>query len=209
MKTELIRLIKNLIVVALISIAGYFAYQHFFSEKNTELSIAETPIQIENIKSIAEISAVSYKDEIVVDSIEFFDKDVDYSYFNPIDLYKMYNRNIKRRLTLIVHGEVKYGIDLSDNNYSVFQNKDTLWLHLPRPEITDVIISPSKTEIFTEKGNWTDNEKKEMLIKATKKLKKNAKKLNLHKKALKNTRTIFQRMIVSRKKLLIYFDYEK
>ncbi len=209
MKTEIIRLIKNLIVAVIISIIGYFTYIHFFGEEKNALTIDDTPIHIDEIRSIAEISVVSYKDEIVVDSIEMYNSDTDFSYYNPVDLYQMYNRNIERRLTLIVHGEVKYGVNLSDGNYSIHQNKDTVWVHLPEPEIIDVILSPSKTEVFTEKGSWTDLEKKELLELASIKLKKNAKKLNLEQKAFINTRTIFRRMMITKKHLIIHFDHEK
>jgi len=209
MKTEIIRLIKNLIVAAIISIVVYFTYIHFFGEGKNTLTIDETPIHIDEVRPIAEISVVSYKDEVVVDSVETYNEEVDFSYYNPVDLYQMYQRNIKRRLTLIVHGEVKYGINLSDKNYSIHQNTDTVWIHLPAPKIIDVIISPSKTEIFTEKGNWTDLEQKELLEMANFKLRENAIKLKLDQKALKNTRIIFNRMMITKKHLIILFDHEK
>lgn len=208
MNRELIRLIKNIIVIAAIAIFGFIIYQYFFKSDDNEIKIDETPIHIESIKTIAEISTISYKDEVVIDSVEFY-KEHSQSLYDPREWLRMYDRNVKRRLTLIIRGEVKYGVDLTSGKYSVESNADTIWMHLPEPKILDVLIVPSKTEIFQEKGKWKDRARKKMEMRAKMKLKENAEKLKLQEKARKNTRRLFKTLVQSNKTILIQFDYER
>ena len=148
-------------------------YQYFFKSEDDELKIDDTPIHIESIKTIAEISTVSYKDEVVMDSIEFYKQQN--SVYDPREWIRMYDRNVKRRLTLIIRGEVKYGINLTDGSYSAASNEDSIWLKLPTPKILDIIVTPSKTEVFQEKGDWSDNARTSMEMQAKMKLKESAK----------------------------------
>ena len=199
------RLIKNIIGLALIAGAVLAAYIFFIKEGDKDLVIDDTPIHIESIKTIAEISTISYKDEVVVDTIEYYDGNFDI--YNPIDWKNIvYDRKVKRRLTLIFRGEVKYGMDLSDGNYSVSQNEDTLWMKVPAPEILDVIISPNLTEVFEEKGEWSDGTRKKLEGIGINKLKKNAKTIGLEKKSLENAERLFDKLIRTDKKLIISFE---
>jgi len=206
MKSELFRLLKNIIAIGTIIIAGYFAYNYFFKEASNELTIDKSPMHIESIKAIAEIATISYKDEVVMDSIEFYRSEK--SVYDPREWIRIYDRNIKRRITLIVKGEVKYGINLTDENYSIRSNTDTIWLNLPTPSILDVLVSPSRTEIFQESGIWTDTERKKIELLAKQKLKRNAKKLNLGKKAKVNVIRFFKSIIDDRKVVIITFNHD-
>ncbi|HIP32878.1 MAG TPA: DUF4230 domain-containing protein [Crocinitomicaceae bacterium] len=207
MRRDLIRLLKNLVALGVIAIIGFFIYQYFFNSENDELKIEDTPIHIESIKTIAEISTVSYKDEVVIDTVELYKKQN--SIYDPREWMRYYDRNIKRRLTLIVKGEVKIGVNLTNGNYSVNSNADTIWLHLPEPKILDVLVAPSKTEIFQEKGTWKDSDRKQLEMKAKLKLKNNAIKLRLIEKSRKSVVYLFSSLIQSEKKLIIDFSYEK
>ncbi|MCO4814896.1 MAG: DUF4230 domain-containing protein [Flavobacteriales bacterium] len=206
MKSELFRLLKNIITIGTIIIAGYYAYNYFFKEASNELTIDKSPMHIESIKAIAEIATISYKDEVVMDSIEFYRSEK--SVYDPREWIRIYDRNIKRRITLIVKGEVKYGINLNDENYSIRSNTDTIWLYLPTPGILDVLVSPSRTEIFQESGIWTDTERKKIELLAKQKLKRNAKKLNLGKKAKVNVIRFFKSIIDDRKVVIITFNHD-
>ena len=205
MRTELFRLLRNLIALAAISIISFFIYQYFNKDVDDQLHIDETPIHIESIKTIAEISTVSYKDEVVMDSVEYYNSSNDY--YDKIMRY--YDKNVKRRLTLIIHGELKYGINLTNGNYNSESNQDTIWLHLPEPILLDVIMSPSKTEVFEELGTWDDGTRKEMEMHAKSKLKENGELLKLNDKARLNTIRLFNKLIKTEKKLIIDFNYEK
>lgn len=204
-----IRLIKNLAVLAVIGLLGYAVFWYFTSDDNEELVIDETPIHIESIKTIAEITTISYRDEVVMDSVEYHKGSV--NAYDPRNWQSIYERavngSVKRRLTIIVKGEVRYGLDLTDGkNYSLTQNPDTAWLVLPQPTILDVIVTPSKTEIFQEQGTWRDKARKMLELRGKNQLKENALALNLEEKARENAESIFSKMIRTDKKLIIRFE---
>lgn len=196
------RLLLNITVLLLLVAAIVISYKVFFGEKK-ELTIDETPIQIESIRTIAEISTVSYKDEVVMDSVEY--EKENFSLYDPRKYYDLYNRGVKRRLTMIITGEVRYGVDLSNNNFSVNANKDTIRIILPEPKLLDVIIVPSKTQIYLEKGSWRDGARHKLESGAKRKFRKNAIALNLVKKARENTERLFKKLIVDTRVLIIEF----
>ena len=208
------RLIKNILILAVLVFVAYLVYNFFVGDnKEDDWEIEDTPLHIETIKTIAEISTVSYRDEVVVDTVEFY-KDINEQIVgNTVKLidvdqwkYGIKSSNTKRRLTLIVKGEVRYGLNLTGNNYKLEQNKDTIWLTLPKPEILDVIVTPSSTEIFLEHGEWADYERKKLERKAGNPLRVNYKKLNLEKKTQENVCRLFENMIPGDKKIIFNFE---
>jgi len=206
--TDIVRLLKNLVVLLIIGGVIYLIYLFFFKETEEEvLKIDDTPIHVEAIRSIAEISSVNYKDEVVVDSVIRHRGNSTWTWLDSRKMYDKYlNSNIKRRLTLIVKGEVRFGVDLTDSNFETRQTEDTIFIQLPAPKVIDVVVSPSKTEVFQEKGKWLDRERKTMEAKAKAKLIENAKSMNLNEKTEKNIRRLFEQMILTDKKLIITFD---
>jgi len=206
--SDLIRLLKNLVILIIIGGVGYLIYLYFFKESpKDELRIDETPIHIEAIRSIAEISTVNYKDEVVMDSVVRHKGSSTWSWLDSQKMVDKYlNSNIKKRLTLIVKGEVRFGVDLTDMNYNVRQTKDSIFIQLPPPKVLDVVVSPSKTEVFQEQGHWTDRERKTMESKAKAKLISNAKSMDLNGKTERNMRTLMEQMIQTNKTVIISFD---
>lgn len=182
-------------------------YSYFAPSVDTELKIEESPIHIESIRTVAEISTVSYKDEVVVDTVEYYGEYT--NVFDPDEWMRVINRGIKRRLTIIVQGEVKYGIDLTSKNYKVQSNADTIWVTLPAPKILDVIISPSKTEVFQEQGSWSDYTRRKLETKAKYAIRNNAEAMSLKKKAEENTIRIFKKLIRTPRKLIVQFENGK
>jgi hypothetical protein len=205
---DLIRLLKNLVVLLIIGGVIYLIYIAWFKDAEVEeLRIDDTPIHIESIRAIAEISTVNYKDEVVMDSVVRWRGSSTWSWFDSQRMVDKYlNSNIKRRLTLIVRGEVRFGIDLSESNFETRQTEDSIFIKLPKPKVLDVIISPSRTEVFQEQGKWKDSERKTMESKAKAKLVKNAKSLNLNDKTEKNMRRLMKQMIITEKEVVITFD---
>lgn len=202
------RLIRNIVAAAIILAALVVGYTFISDFISPPLKIDETPIQIESIESIAEISTVSYKGEVVVDSVEFYNKSFDWTSMN--DWWNVKDRldhpDVKRRLTLIVKGEVKYGFDLKKDPYDIRQNQDTLWVSLPHAKLIDLEISPSKTEVFQEQGSWTDSERKFMEYKAIEKLKRNTSFLNLEESAEESAKELFKKMILPNKTVIVEFN---
>ena len=204
---DIVRLLKNLVILLLIGGAVYLVYALFFKESPEDvLKIDQTPIHIESIRSIAEISTVNYKDEVVMDSVVRHKGNSTWTWLDSRKMYDKYlNSNIKRRLTLIVRGEVRYGVDLTDANYDVRQTDDTIFIQLPKPKVLDVVVSPSKTEIFQEQGKWSDRERKSLESKAKAKLIANAKQMDLNAKTEKNMRRLMNQMIQTDKRVIISF----
>lgn len=202
-----VRLIINFVVLLLIVGLGYLVYVKFFKDSPEDvLKIDETPIHIESVRAIAEISTVNYKDEVVMDSVIRHKGNSTWTWLDSKKMYDKYlNSNIERRLTLIVRGEVRFGIDLTESNYQIRQTEDSIFIELPKPKVLDVIVTPSKTEIFQEQGKWTDRERKMMESKAKAKLVKNAMGLNLNDKAEKNMRRLMSQMIQTEKTVIITF----
>ena len=199
---ELIRLVKNLLIVAVIATLGYLIYRYFSGGNDDDLLIDDTGMRIEAIKTIAEISTIIYTDEVVMDTIERYDK-------SPGVLeqpFAAYYRNIKRRLTLIVHGNVRYGLDLTSGNYFIESNQDSIWLTLPKARILDIEVTPTDTEVFEEIGTWPDGTRQRLEMKAKLALKKNSLLLKLEEKAQKNAERIFRKMVPTDKKLIIKFE---
>lgn len=206
--TDLVRLLKNLVVLLIIGGVGYLIYFLFFKpSEEVELKIDDTPIHVEAIRSIAEISTVNYKDEVVMDSVIRHKGSSTWSWLDSRKMYDKYlNSNIKRRLTIIVRGEVRFGVDLSESNFAARQTEDTIFIQLPKPKVLDVVISPSRTEVFQEQGKWSDRERKTLEVKAKAKLVENAKSLDLNSKTEKNMRRLMKQMIRTDKKVIISFD---
>ncbi|HHZ81166.1 MAG TPA: DUF4230 domain-containing protein [Flavobacteriales bacterium] len=207
MSQDVKRLLKSLIGIVIVVLIGFLMYHFVFNRNNDSLQIEDTPIHIESIRTIAEISTVSYKDEVVFDTVEYYKGTT--NIFDPRDWNRLYNDNIKRRLTLIIKGEIKFGLKLTDGNFTIKSGEDTVWLILPSPELLDVIITPSKTEVFHEKGKWSDRARRQLEVKAKNKLQENAEKLKLEERAKENAERMFIKLINTDKHLIIEFDHDE
>lgn len=205
---DVARLTKNLIGLAIIGGFGYLIYWIFFKGDSEEkVWIDDTPIHVEAIRAIAEISAVNYKDEVVMDSIIRYTKPSSFGWEQTKEMYdRVMHSGIKRRLTLIVKGEVRFGVDLTLLDLNIKQNEDTILIKLPKPVIIDVVLTPHRTEIFQEIGSWSDRERRSLEARAKDKLIKNALRMNLNEKTERNMRVLLGQMIRSDKKLIITFE---
>lgn len=206
--SNLLRLLKYIIVIVVIGGIGFLVYWFGFREDpKSELLIEDTPIHIEAIRSIAEISTVNYKDEVVIDTVIYHKPTSGMDFFDMEKIYdQTFNAGIKRRLTLIVKGEVRFGFDLTKSNIAIRQTKDSIFIQLPPPKVLDVVVSPSKTEVFSEVGHWFDHEIKAMEFRAKSKLVSNAKRMVLNEKSERNMRTLIEQLIITDKKMVITFD---
>lgn len=205
---DLARLTKNLLGLAIIGGLGFLVYWMFFKkDPNESVQIDETPIHIEAIRAIAEISTVNYKDEVVMDSVVRYTKASGFGWEQSKEIYdKLMNGGIKKRLTLIVKGEVRFGVDLTLMDLKIRQTADSIFITLPKPKIIDVVLTPHRTEIFQEIGTWSDRERRSLEARAKEKLIKNAKAMDLNDKTEKNMRVLLGQMIRSSKKLIITFE---
>ncbi len=202
-----------LILSILVALIVFVYYKFFRWDSEEDYQIENTPLHIESIRSIAEIATVNYKDEIVVDTIEYYtsaNEKLQGSLERIIDpdeiKYGVRLSPIKRRLTLIIKGNLYYGFDLTDKNYKISQNKDTIWFNLPRPKLLTLEMNPSQTEVFQESGTWSDSERKILQRKAKNEFLKNVTDLKLDDKAKANMQDLIRSMIQDKRKLIFYFD---
>lgn len=197
------RLLINLLVAFILIGSAATTYYFIFVKKENKLTIEKTPMFIESIQSILEISTVSYKDQVVVDSVEFYT--TDYSFYDVQKYFDLYNHGVKRRLTLIVTGEIKYGVDLKKNTYQFVASDDSIVLKIPSPEMLDIIVLPSKTEVYKETGEWTDKERHILESKAKQKFIETSQNLNLEEKSRENIRQLFEKLVNDKRKLVLEF----
>src|SRR6218665_2036296 len=102
--------------------------------------------------------------------------------FNTMD-EAMKTSAIKRRLTLVVKGEMLYGVDLKTKDFDIIERNDTIVLQLPEPTLLSVSVNPSNTDVFVENGVWSDYARRKLMIKAKKKMIKSGEQLHLTTKA--------------------------
>lgn len=205
---EYIRLIKNVGLLVILGIIAALIISYFASGEDDTSKIEDTPIHIERVRKIAEISAVSYTDEIVVDSVEYFSDMEEIS--DWLDAYeitqRIIQRNVKRRLTLIVKGEVKYGFNLASDEFQTQRSGDTLLVVLPKPTLIEVNLTPSGTEVYQEQGTWRDNERKKLEQQAKLKLVQNSSQLDLESKAKETAKRLFARLLKNEDHVEIKFN---
>lgn len=199
-----IRLAKNLLALSVLVIGTLLIWRACSGSKKPDFQIDNTPIHVESIRTIAEIGMVSYMDQVVVDTVEYFTGKL--NLYNPLEWQRLYQRNIKRRLTLIVEGEVRFGLDLTKSSLKQKVRNDTIILYLPKPTILDVIVTPSRTEVFQEIGSWDDFARVKLELKAKKQIQKNAEEMDLDNLARKNVSALFHRLIPDKRKLVIRYE---
>lgn len=210
-KKELFRLIINISVIAVVVVAGIIVFRKCSSDNNSEWELEHHPLKIENIRKIAELSTVSYQDEVVIDTLEYYDGLKDQISGNIKQLasvddwkYSVRGSYVKRRLTLIVGGEVRYGFDLKDTVFNVTSSNDTVFVTVSEPKILDVLVVPSKTIVFQEHGNWNDHARRKLQQKAINELTNRSQQLGLAEKSKKQLESLMQKLISDRVLIVTY-----
>lgn len=207
--------IKSLIGILIFCVAAYFVYRWFTKKGDvSEFTLENSPLQVERIESIAEIATISYSDEVVVDSVENYKNTEELltgnfsKLLDPKDFkYGLTPNTIKRRLSLIVKGELRVGFDFKSSPLKVIENDTSVQLILPKAQILDILVNPSDTEIFQENGKWNDFEVAFLQKRAKSKLKRNMDQLDLLKRAEENMELLVRKQLYakSEKQLLIFF----
>lgn len=196
MKRQKIREIRTLIVrlfwVAVLAFAAYLVYVLFFKKPGTEddVVLEDTPLRVEQIRSILELNTLKFQDEVVVDSVEYYKSTSEVisgtiEKLTSIDQFKNGVRGgaVKRRLTLIVRGELIYGVDLKRKDFTIQSQGDSLVIQVPSPEMLSLQLNPKGTDIYIENGFWKDYERTTLQRKARLKMIESGETLKLKEKA--------------------------
>lgn len=214
MKRQKIREILTLIV-RLIALTGiiFLVYFLFFRNSNSnEIVLDDAPLKVEQIKSILELNAINFQDEVVVDSVEYY-QNMGEAFSGTIE--KLFDINqlknslksdgIKRRLTLIVRGNLMYGVDLKKKDFQFKTYDDSTILILPEPELLSIETNPANTEVYIENGYWKDSERIILMNLARKKMIQTADELHLKEKVKKPIEKLLHVLNASNKKLIIQY----
>lgn len=211
-KTELVRLVINMSIIAGLVVLALFLIRRCTADEDGEWELENHPLRVENIRKIAELSTVSYTDEVVSDSIEYYEDFGEQFAGNVSKLadleswkYAVRGSAIKRRLTLIVGGEVRYGFDLKDTTFRVTYSGDTVFVQTAAPKILDVIVVPSKTTIFQEHGQWQDNARIQLQQKARLILAARSGKMELAQKSKQQLESLLKKLLADKRKLIVTY----
>lgn len=211
-KTELVRLVINMSIIAGLVVLALFLIRRCTADEDGEWELENHPLRVENIRKIAELSTVSYTDEVVSDSIEYYEDFGEQFAGNVSKLadleswkYAVRGSAIKRRLTLIVGGEVRYGFDLKDTTFRVTYSGDTVFVQTVAPKILDVIVVPSKTTIFQEHGQWQDNARIQLQQKARLILAARSGKMELEQKSKQQLESLLKKLLADKRKLIVTY----
>ena len=179
-------------------------------EKNFRLE--DSPLHVEQIRDILELNTISFRNEVVADSVEYYRSTGEQISGNLQKLFD-YNQvkhglahsHIKRRLTLIVKGELLYGVNLKTEDFTVVPNEKQLVVTIPAPQLLSVSINPSDTEIFSENGTWKDHERRALQAKARHKMISDGEKLQLAEKSKKPLERLLKQLVRTDKQLVIVY----
>jgi hypothetical protein len=206
-------LITRIAVIAAIVIAVVLLYRWLYAPKQAEYVLDDTPLHVEEIRKILELNTIKFRDEVVVDSLELYkseDEAFSGSLEKIIDYQQLKNgltpSAIKRRLTLIMKGELLYGIDLKRKDFSVMPGKNNdLLIKIPEPELLSVNLTPENTEVFVENGHWKDYERQILQRKGRQKMIDAGEQLNLSEKAKAPLEKLLKQLIRTDRQLV--FEY--
>ncbi|MCA0397756.1 MAG: DUF4230 domain-containing protein [Bacteroidetes bacterium] len=143
------------------------------------VSIDETPLLVNRIRALSELSSLSVQDEVVVTQIKPAG-----TAKQIISLVTPGAAPALDHLVLVVKGELELGTDLKGlTEQQVFIAGDSIAIHLPAAKVLLAQINPSQTETFIEEGDWTPDEITKLKIKARDQLIERAKQKGLLQKA--------------------------
>ena len=157
-------------VVALIVLSKLDILPSWNIFKSSPLKIDDTPVLVKEINAITELSTISVRDEVVVDSFIVDPAAVALRAITGISTNPF--GSPFPHIVIIAKGEVICGTNLkklNDSAVKVFD--DSVSVIIPKAEILDVIINPSGFETFIEEGKWSDAAITNLKVKAREKMK--------------------------------------
>lgn len=208
-----LQLAKQILGLAAVTVCVWLIFKACSGKNNTSgFQIEETAMKVELIRDIADLATISYEDEVVVDSVEYY-----HSLSEQVagNLQKMTNpdnfkhgikaSNIKRRLTLIVRGKIHYGFDLKDKKFQITESDTLVEILLPEPKILDLSSPPSDTRIFQENGHWKDYEINRLKTRARHRIERHFAALKLADQAKTNLKKVILPLLPKGKRVRISF----
>lgn len=211
--SELKLLITRLLIVAGIVAIGFILYRWFFGNKDKKgYAIEDTPLHVEEIRKIIELNTIRFRDEVVVDTVEYYGNVAEQIDGNIRKLFDydqakhgISSSNVRRRLTMVVKGELLYGVDLKRKDFSVTPEKGKLIIRIPEPELLSISVSPKSTDIFVENGEWRDYERQALQRKARSKMVRSGERLHLREKSKEPLEKLIKQLVRSDDPIVVQY----
>ena len=163
---------KRYTLVILITFAIVILYyiRHTNTLTHTTNPIATTSSMITKIREIKELQTASFIEERVI--IKEKERGIP-GLSNFLGLDKKVT--LSDKIVLIVKGITNAGIDLSTlSETDIFVRNDSLFFQLPQYSILETIINPNEIEVYSESGDWSQNEMNQIILEAKDSIKQNA-----------------------------------
>jgi Protein of unknown function (DUF4230) len=187
-------LVLVLLVVAIIFLLQKIQWLPSFKDlfKSQPVLIENTPLVIQEIKSIAQLYTAQLYAEVVADSTILYTTGIANTTIRALGL-PGFPVPESKKLVLIVKGKVIAGVDLQKLDSSRVQTfGDSIAIQLPPAKIIDILTNPSDIETFIEEGTWTEAERTAVKNKARNILQAEALRQNLTNKANDQARLVLE-----------------
>lgn len=159
--------------------------------KQEEIQLKDTPLLLEEVKSIAQLFSASSYEEVIIDTSKQVEKNYVNSLLSSSDTYTS-------KFVLLASGTCMAGTDLAVMTEDDFVVKDsTLTLTIPPVQILSTIVNPSNFEIYIDDGDWSPEEVKAIKVRATKKIEKLSIEDGLLTKASERTKLLLEQFYKS------------
>lgn len=142
-----------LIMLAILVLCILWTIIHMKNKEKRELRIDETPVVVEKVRTLGELTTACYYDELVLQGSKR-------NYFSTTPLGVLardgFGKDVDDHLVIVAKGEVRAGVDLLEmSGEDIRFVEDTVFVKLPEAKYLDIIVNPSDFEIFAESGTWT------------------------------------------------------
>lgn len=196
-------LLRRILALLILGFVVWLIFKACRSEDVDHFKIERTPMRVERIRNIVHLATISYQDEVVVDSIEYYKSGSEkfagtLSKMTDLDDIKhaISDPYVKRKIALIVQGKIEYGFDLQNPVYQLKKMTDSLMqVTLPQPEILVIATSPSGTRVFLENGTWKDYEIQYLKEKSKQQMKRDFEALHMESQAKQNIEHLIRQLI--------------
>ena len=146
----------TLLMLAIIILCIVWTVVRSPRRKDRLVKIDQTPVIVDKIKTLGELTTACYYDEMVLQASKT-------NYFATTPLGALardgFGKDVDDHLVIIAKGTVRAGVNLLKmSEEDIRFVGDTVYVRLPEAEYLDIIVNPSGYEVFAESGTWTHDQ---------------------------------------------------
>ena len=151
-KTITLKVSPTVLLLAIILLCIVWTLIRLPRREKKALRIDDTPVLVDKIRTLGELTTVVYYDEFVIQGSK-------QNFFSTTPLGALardsFGKDVDDHLVIVAKGTVRAGIDfLEMSGDDIRFVKDTVFIQLPEAQYLDIIINPSDFEVFAESGSW-------------------------------------------------------